>query len=76
MNFKEKFEEEKIWYKKIILVELCHLSQKKPRLVTTAKVLDLSLGTISENLRLAKLFHSNPKIMESCSNRKEALKYL
>lgn len=80
MDYKEQYEHEKIWHKKINIVAACHLEHcvkhKDWSITKTAKLLDLSIGTISENLRIAELIDKNPKLIERCNNRKEALRYI
>jgi hypothetical protein len=79
-DYKKLFNDETVWHKKIAIVAACHYQHcaldKKWTLSKTAKLLELSVGTISENCRIAELIELNPKLIERCENRKEALKYI
>jgi hypothetical protein len=81
MTFKEKYDSETIWHRKVLIVELFHLAQKNTHRRSTdkkwtqrdtARVLGVSVGLISENLKLAKAIHKNDSIL-SCETRQEAL---
>lgn len=77
MTFKQKYEECKDWRGKITVMEIYHLTMlHKVRGWTvnqTAKDFELSVGLVSENLRLAKEIHTNEKLLK-CESRQEALK--
>ena len=79
MTFKEKYEQETTWQGKMTVMEIYHLamSANNPRwtITLTARDFNVSIGLVSENLRLAYSSHINPKILE-CESRQEALKRL
>lgn len=76
MTFLEKYLESDKWHDKVIIMELFHLimsQRKKDWTVTkTAKCFMCSTGLTSENLRLARAIHDNPKLLE-CESRQQAL---
>jgi len=59
MTFKQSYEKEDNWWKRVLLMELFHLSQiahnRKWRMEDTAKYFGQSKALVSENLKLAKL---------------------
>lgn len=76
MTYKEALAKEKKWHRRAILINLYHqrmlLKSSKWTLRMTAKRLSISLGCVSENIRLANAL-INSLNLESLS-RKEALK--
>jgi hypothetical protein len=67
---------EKKWHRKAIMISLYHnkmlLKNPKWTLRKTAKRLDMSIGTISESLKLAKAIMENPEIEKM--KRQDALR--
>ena len=76
MTFREKYSIEKTWQGKITIVELYHLASqskdKKWTIEDTAHYFRVSSGLVSENLKIARMIHSNPLIL-NCKSRQEAL---
>jgi hypothetical protein len=80
MTFKERYKIEETWHGKAMIMELYHFAMCQRvhgrwTISKTAEHFNCSIGLVSENLKLAHAFHSNPKLMES-PNRQEALKRL
>lgn len=79
MTFKEKYEAERRWSDKVMIMEIYHLTmshrQKGWTLTKTATHFEVSVGLVSENLRLAKAMHKSDKFLR-CETRQEALKKL
>ena len=79
MTFLERYELAKTWHEKAIITELYHLamSQRYPgwTITKTAEHFEVSIGLVSENLRLAHSIHSDENIMK-CESRQDALKHL
>lgn len=79
MTFQEKYEKAKIWYEKVLVMEIYHLAmthrQANWTLTRTAKFFEVSTGLVSENLRLAQAIHTNEKLI-TCESRQDALRRL
>lgn len=79
MTFVERYYLEKTWHGKVLVMEIYHLAMsiRAPdwTLSKTAKEFNVSVGLVSENLRLAELIHENEKILK-CKMRKDALRRL
>ena len=77
MNFKQKYEACETWHDKVTVIEIYHLTMsiREPgwKVLNTAHDFGLSVGLVSENLRLAKEIHVNEKILK-CESRQEALR--
>ena len=77
MNFIQKYNQCEKWFDKVIVIELYHLAMsiREPgwKVANTAHDFGLSVGLVSENLRLAKEIHLNEKILK-CESRQEALR--
>lgn len=74
MTFRERYNQEKVWHQKIILIELFHITMKARQpwgFRQTAKYFDISLGLVSENMRLAAAIHKDESLM-NCPDRKTA----
>lgn len=73
-DFKSDYDGEKRWYVKVLLMRVYHLQQKKDysrwRIQDTARYFDVSIGLVSENLKLARYYSR----IKSCPNREEALR--
>lgn len=71
-----RFKAEKRWKNKCLLLELIHLSIRRDNtkwtIRDTARMLKLSIGAASENLKLAQNIDS----VNHCKSRNQALKYL
>ena len=76
MTFKDKYWESDSWHEKVIIVEIYHFTGKHRHndwtISKTAAYFGISVGLVSENLKLADALHQNPKLIE-CSNRQAAL---
>ena len=79
MTFQEKYNQETTWHGKATIMEIYHLAMlvrdKNWTLTQTATEFSVSIGLVSENLRLASEIHNNPKIL-TCKSRQEALNKL
>ncbi len=79
MTFLEKYNQETTWYGKATVMEIYHLAQtirhKGWTISKTAQAFEVSVGLVSENLRLAQAIHVNERILK-CESRQEALKRL
>lgn len=79
MTFVEKYQRESTWHAKVIVMEIYHLTMnhrsKGWTLKRTAEHFNVSIGLVSENLRLAHALHINDKLLK-CESRNEALKKL
>ena len=77
MTFKERYDIETHWTKKVMIMEIYHLAMtqtdKRWTLADTAAEFEVSIGLVSENLKLADALHSKISLME-CQSRQEALK--
>jgi len=74
MTIKEKYENENKWKQKVILMNFYHkmmvLKRKKNWTIkATARYFGVSMGLVSENLKLAKQLDD----VDGCKNRKDAL---
>ena len=74
MTFLERYEQEDTWYGKVIVIEIFHLYHTKHRpdwtVTKTAECFGLSIGLVSENLRIAEAMHKNDKIINAGSRQK------
>jgi hypothetical protein len=79
MTLREKYYRVDKWHERVTLMELHHLRMKaqnpKYTLSQTAHYFGVSMGLVSENLRLALIFHTQPALL-NCPNRQEALKQI
>jgi hypothetical protein len=79
MTYQEAYRAEKTWHGKVTVMEIFHLTMtlrvKKWTLAGTADIFGVSIGLVSENLRLAAMIHRDERIMK-CKTRKDALKKL
>ena len=79
VTFHERYQIEPTWHGRAIIMEIYHLAQtirhKDWTIAKTAKFFEVSVGLVSENLRLANAIHINDKILK-CESRQEALKRL
>lgn len=80
LTFKEKYGEVGLrWQEKATLISLYHTAMcmkfKEWTMTDTAQHFEVSIGLVSENIRLAKSFDSSPKLAK-CETREAALKML
>ena len=79
MTFKEKYDQSKTWQEKVSIMEAFHLvgtvKHEEWTISHTAVYFDVSLGLVSENLRLAAALFKFPTIA-NCETRQLALKKL
>jgi hypothetical protein len=79
VTFTEKYYAETTWHGKVLVMEIFHLAMSVRAsdwtLRKTAQEFGVSVGLVSENLRLAQLIHRNEKILK-CNTRQDALKKL
>jgi len=71
------YKEETTWHGKVIVMEIYHLAMltkdKAWTIADTASGLEVSIGLVSENLRLAQAIHDDAKFLK-CESRQAALK--
>lgn len=79
MTFLERYRIEKTWHGKVLVMEIYHLAMntREPgwTIGKTATDFEVSIGLVSENLRLANEIHRNDSILK-CETRQDALKRL
>lgn len=79
MTFPERYQKAQIWFEKVLVMEIYHLAMthREPNwtLAKTAESFAVSMGLVSENLKLAQAIHTNDKIMK-CESRQDALRKL
>ncbi len=77
MTFLEKYNSESTWHGKALVMEIYHLAMrsrsKNWTITQTATDFGVSIGLVSENLRLANMIHNHPKILE-CPSRQDAIR--
>lgn len=77
MTFLDRYESEKTWSGRAMVMEIFHLAaiahDSSWTLTKTANYFEVSIGLASENLRLAQALHVNEGLM-SCTTRQEALR--
>jgi hypothetical protein len=75
----ERFKNEKRWKDKCLLLEIIHIKMKQQkklwRIRDTAKMLNLSVGLVSEDLQLARKLVDDEEISK-CESRNKAIKLL
>lgn len=79
MTFKQKYEECKDWRGKVTIMEIYHLAmyhrESNWTVTKTTNDFGVSVGLVSENLKLALAIHIDDKILK-CESRQEALRKL
>jgi hypothetical protein len=79
MTFKERYQKEDTWHGRAMIMEIYHLAmttrERRWTITKTAEHFNVSIGLVSENLRLAHAMHTDDKIIK-CESRQEALKKL
>lgn len=81
ITFKDKYNELSTWQEKAVLISLYHTAMcvkyKDWTLADTSQHFEVSIGLVSENIRLAREIDNgmNNKLMK-CASREKALKLL
>lgn len=79
MTFPERYNQATIWFEKVLVMEIYHLAmthrEKGWTITKTADAFSVSIGLVSENLRLAQAIHTNDKVAK-CESRQDALRRL
>lgn len=79
MTFVERYNQETTWHGKATVMELFHLTMtqrdKSWTITKTAESFSVSIGLVSENLRLAQAIHDRP-VFVTIPTRQEALNKL
>lgn len=75
MTFKEKYDSERIWYKKILILDSFHSLMvikhgRKWTMYNTARSMNISPALVSENLRIAEALRSGTEF----KNRSQAVR--
>lgn len=74
MDLKKRYEDTVEWYKKALIMQMYHLQQKltdkKWPLIKTANYFGVSVGLVSENLRLAACIDTYPELIKQESRQK------
>lgn len=77
MTFQERYQSEDTWHGKAMIMEIYHLAmtQRESHWTQsdTAEQFSVSIGLVSENLRLASAIHSDPSLINKCKSRQDAL---
>lgn len=76
MKYREKYRLCEIWYQKVSVMSLFHLSMcqrdKTWTIADTATYFGVSKALVSENLKLAREMNKKPEL-EKCHSRKNAI---
>jgi hypothetical protein len=79
MTFLERYSLETTWHGKAMIMEIYHLAMlsrfKNWTISRTAEHFEVSIGLVSENLRLAHALHTNDNLLK-CESRQDALRKL
>lgn len=79
MTFLERYTQEHTWHGKAMIMEIYHLAMlsrsRNWTITQTAEHFGVSIGLVSENLRLAHAIHLNDTII-NIPSRQEALRKL
>ena len=77
MTFLERYQQEETWHGRAMIMEIYHLAMRarsvKWTISKTAAHFGVSIGLVSENLRLAHAIHTDPSIVK-IATRQLALK--
>lgn len=80
VTFKERYQQEETWQNKVRVMELYHLTHVQLNsnwtLAYTASYFEVSIGLVSENLKLACALHDDEKLFEKIETREKALRKL
>jgi hypothetical protein len=78
-TFLDRYQSEKTWHGRVTVMEIYHCAMlyrwRDWTLSKTAEHFGVSIGLVSENLRLALAIHTNDAILK-CESRQDALKKL
>jgi hypothetical protein len=78
MTYKEQFEREKRWYKRVVILDFYHNSKlfhnKKWKVADTAKIFGISVGHCSESIMLCNAIKEQPELEKL--SRNQALKHI
>jgi hypothetical protein len=78
VDYLSDYNETKLWFRKVIVMGLLHNSKKlqsKWSVKDTADFFNVSIGLVSENLRLASHIDTCPEIIE-LESRQKALDFI
>lgn len=79
MTFVERYNQESTWQGRAIVMEIFHLAacahHKDWTVTKTAQYFRVSIGLVSENLRLASALHESESLSKK-ESRQDALKWL
>ncbi len=79
-DFKKQFDDEPIWWRKVLITSLCHkhmlAKDRYWKMKDTGKLLGRVTSIISENLRIAEAIDNDPKFIGKCESRQKALNKL
>ena len=77
MTFLERYQQEDTWHGRAMIMEIYHLAMRarsaRWTISKTANHFNVSIGLVSENLRLAHAIHDDPSIVK-ITTRQLALK--
>lgn len=77
MTFQERYEQEKTWQGRVMIMEIYHFAMcqrvKEWTISNTANQFGCSIGLVSENIRIATAIHMNENLLK-CETREDALK--
>ena len=77
ITFIERYNNSQNWHEKAIIIEIFHLSRQhngsRWTITHTANYFGVSIGLVSENLKLADAIHKDERILK-CQSRQEALR--
>ena len=80
ITFKEKYQSDPTWQQKALTIYLYHtiMCHKYPTWVLqdTASHFEISIGLVSENIRLANEMSGNNRRIAQCNTREDALKLI
>jgi hypothetical protein len=80
LTFKEKYKLCKTWQDKAVIISLYHTIMvfKYPTwtITDTSEHFGVSIGLVSENIKLAKEIDKGNKKLAECKSREDALKHL
>lgn len=73
MTLKESFKKEECWHRKVIILETFHLMRtiqvKTWTIKDTARDLEVSIGLVSEDLKLAKAIKADESLKDLSRNK-------
>lgn len=80
MTYKEKYDLEEDWYKRVLLTSMYHIAQtyrnSKWTIHQTAEYFGCSDGLISENIKIADCIQKDELTFMKMKTRREALRYI